>query len=1187
MRELNFLSRTVVTALALVLAVSLVSASANAQSQTNATNSNTMLLKSRAERAAEESVALEPDQIIELVRKEPGLLLAVKKMLVRKAYEQGRILDPEDLTDDALFELLREDRNICVLATREIEDRQYVRAKPTKEEIERQQEWDIQHGVTRTSSATQGQRPSEITATKAANQEDAYWEKHDGNIEPYSVPSAPAQEAQPNRNLPAPVNPQMQPTENPARQLEMTSLAPTQDVYDGMGVDYSESAINAGTMSRITPDQLPGLLNASASSSSNLPMLDGAASLRGQAAGSGLPGFDGSFSTPNPSISQMPGISQMPAPRQATALPGNSADMTMQTSLETQRRRIPSPEDMNLDRPLIRRQTNPYANIPSLYDLYTQVSQRPAVLEHFGSSIFRNGVGNLDKLPMDLPAGPDYVLGPGDGVSIDIWGGVAQRLQRVVDPSGRLALPEVGTVEVSGRTLGDVQRIVQAALRTQFHEVEADVSLSRIRSVRVYVVGEVENPGPYDISSLSTPLNALYAAGGPTSRGSLRHLRLYRGKDMVQEVDAYDLLLHGVHNDLARIQSGDTIQVPPMGAQVTVEGMVMHPAIYELGKETSLADTLELAGGVLPSGTYRHIEVERVVAHEKHTMLQLDMPETNDAQAVNKALDDFKVQDGDKIRISPILPYSNQTVYLDGHVFHPGKYAYREGMKLTDLIHSSGDLLPEPYRQHAEVIRLEQPDYTPVVLAFNLGDALAGKEQDLTLKPFDTVRIFGKYDFEDQPVISVSGEVRDPGDHVTNGVTRLRDAVYLAGGTTPDAELDDAQVFRHTEDGKLKVINVDLKKALENDPKDNVLLEPKDRIFIHRDLNMSDPPTVVIQGEVARPGKYPMGEDMSAADLVRVAGGFKRGAYTETADLTHYELINGTNVAGESVTIPIGKAMAGEPDTDVRLHDGDVLTIKEVAGWNDVGASIGVKGEVIHPGTYGIQEGERLSSILQRAGGFRSDAYPYGVIFERKQVRQLEEEDRDQLIKQVRMDGANLTLIPEQDTDQKLAKEAAVNQWQSALQKLQEQPPSGRLVIHITKDIKHWANTPADIQLRAGDIVYIPKRPNFVMVEGSVYNPTAVTFKPGKDAGWYLKQAGGPTNTANKKAVFVIRADGSVAGGSGGLFSGGVDRAALHPGDLVMVPEKAYSGTTKWKTTLESAQLAYAVGIAIQVARSF
>ena len=1129
-------------------------------------------VKSRAEQDAEQSVALSSERIIDLLRQEPGLLLEAKRVLVRKAYEQGRILDPTDLTDDALFQLLREDQSIRVLVTREIEDRGYIRAKPTRKQIEKEREENSRYTVGAVSSPSQAQNSAD-NGLRPTNKEEDYWQKHDDTVPRY--PQNPT-EQQP--TVPSTPAPRVQPPaeeQNPARQLEMADLPNAQDLYDGMGVDSGDS----GRMTRITPEQLPGLLSTSSAAGASFAMVEGATQQRDRGAfrnpafgssglGSGRDAFSGSQADGRYSR-------------------GSSLGLEQQATLEMPRQQPPSAQDLNLDRPQMRRRVNPYANVPSLYDLYSQVSPRPAMLERFGVSIFRNGTGNIDKLPMDLPAGPEYVLGPGDGVSIDIWGGVAQRLQRVVDPAGRLALPEAGTVQVAGKTLGDVQRLVQAALRTQFHEVEADVSLSRIRSVRVYVVGEVENPGPYDISSLSTPLNALYAAGGPTTRGSLRHLQLYRGKDLVQEVDAYDLLLHGVHGDIARIQSGDTIRVPGIGPEVTVAGMVMHPAIYELRNENSLAEALELSGGVLRSGTYRHIEVERVIAHQSHTMMQLEIPETNDSQVVNKALSDFKIQDGDKIRISPILPYSDKTVYLDGHVFHPGKYAYRDGMKLTDLIHSYSDLLPEPYGRHAEIIRLESPDYTPTVVAFNLADALAGKEQDLTLKPFDTVRVFGRYDFEDPPVVSVSGEVRDPGDHVTNGATRLRDAVYLAGGTTPDAELDNAQVFRRTDDGKLKVLSVNLQKALSNDPKDNLLLEPKDRIFIHKNLNKVDPPTVIIQGQVARPGKYPLGEEMTAADLVRVAGGFKRGAYVETADLTRYELVQGTSVAGETQTVQIAKAMAGEPDTNVRLHDGDVLTIKQVAGWNDVGAMIAVKGEVIHPGTYGIQEGERLSSVLMRAGSFRSDAYPYGVIFERKQVQQLEEENREQLIRQVRIDGANLTLIPEQDADQKMAKEAAVNQWQSALQKLQDSPPSGRLVVHISKDLKHWANTAADIQVRAGDVIYVPKRPNFVMVDGSVYNPTAVTYKPGKDAGWYLRQAGGPTNSANKKAVFVIRADGSVAGGSGGLFSGGVDRTALHPGDLVMVPEKAFSGTTKWKSTLETAQLAYAVGIAIQVARSF
>ncbi len=455
------------------------------------------------------------------------------------------------------------------------------------------------------------------------------------------------------------------------------------------------------------------------------------------------------------------------------------------------------------------------------------------------------------------------------------------------------------------------------------------------------------------------------------------------------------------------------------------------------------------------------------------------------------------------------------------------------------------------------------------------------------LKPFDTIRVFGRFDFEDPPVVTVTGEVRDPGDHITNGATYLRDAVYLAGGATPDALLSDAQVFRKTDDGKLEVLSVDLSKALAGDPKDNVLLEPKDRIFIHKNLSKLDPATVLIQGEVGRPGKYPLGDNLTAAGLVRLAGGLKRGAFTEEADLTRYDIQQGTQVVGEHMSVPLAKALADEPDTDVRLHDGDVLTIRQLAGWNDIGATIDVKGEVVHPGTYGIQEGERLSSILARAGGLRGNAYPYGAVFERVQVRELEEKNRGQLIRELQDQGAVLRQAPDTDPDQKKAKEAALQQWQSALDRLQNTPPAGRLVIHISSNPKRWVNTAADIQVRAGDSIYVPKRPNTVIVDGSVYNPTGITYKPGRSAGWYLQQAGGPTNMANKKAIFVIRADGSVAAGSGGLFSGGVDKSALRPGDMVVVPEKAFSANSRFKSILEGSQIAYAVGIAIQVARTF
>jgi protein involved in polysaccharide export with SLBB domain len=1171
---------------------------------------------SRAEHEAEQMVSLSADRILFILRDEPGLLLQIKKALVRKAFEQGRILDPNDLTDDALFTLIRQDDNIRVIATHEIVDRSYIKAKPTREELARNLpcRQPMQTSVEALAAKQPDQSSANTTTKHTPSKEEEYWLKHGDDLDCYltqylpygTVPYAggqtqynqtlspqqnPAsqypgqqqypQQQYPQQQYPPSQGPEQGPSSDYRRQLQLTQMQPSQG-YFGMDSDQSE-------MASIQPDELPSLLSASQSGGLSAGGLSSGMSRQGL----GASGAGGSASSMSPDLGSSLGSSfgspfgssigsLLGSQNGASGFP-QQARLEDQTRVPLQQYSYPKPPQQ----PMLRHRPNPYADVPSLYDLYAQYSRRSPKLERFGEDVFINGTGNLDQLPMDLPAGPDYVVGPGDGLTISLTGGISQRLQRVVDREGRVALPEVGAIEVSGRSMGDVQHLVQTTLRGQFRGVDADVSLSRIRTVRVYVTGDVERAGAYDVSSLSTPLNALYLAGGPTSGGSLRIVLHYRGKQLIQEVDLYDLLLHGIRGDVQRLQAGDTILVPPLKGQVTIEGMVRRPAIYELNGEKGLAEVLELAGGVLPSGTLRHVDVERVESHEARTMLRLDIPETDSDASVNKALEDFTVQDGDKIKITPILPYADKTVYLDGHVSRPGKFAYTDGMKVTDLIKSYKDVLPEPSITHAEIIRLSQPDFAPEVLTFNLGDALAGKDQDLVLKPFDIVRVFGRFDFEDPPVITVTGEVRDPGDHLTNGVAHLRDAVYLAGGTTRDALLDDAQVFRKTSDGKLEVINVNLGKALDGDAKDNIALEPKDRVFIHRDLNKLDPPTVAIEGEVARPGKYPLGNDMTAAGLVRLAGGFKRGAYKDEADLTRYEVEQGSKVVSDHVTVQIAKAMADEPDADVRLRDGDVLAIKQLTGWKDVGAMISVTGEVVHPGTYGIQEGERLSSIIQRAGGFRSDAYPYGAVFERQQIRDLEEKNRADLLDRVQSEAANIKGIPEQNQQDMLAKQAAVEQYQTTLQKLQNAPPQGRMVIHISSNLKHWVNTPSDVQVRAGDTIYVPKRPSVVLVDGAVYNPTGVTFKPGKSAGWYLSQAGGPTGTANKKGVFVIRADGSVAGGNSGLFGGGAESAAMQPGDMVVVPEKIFTISHAWQNTANAAQIVTAIAIAASYAKNF
>ncbi len=1099
---------------------------------------------SAAERLANEQVSLSADKILEVMKTEPGLLLEFKKTLVRKAYEQGRYLDPQDLTDEAVFALIKNEISVRVLATREMESRGYIRALPNRQELEQVQTRRVQSA-------------GALSADKLKNQEQAFWATHEvvGSRQG-QAPQAPEMQVQPPNQQEQPATPASPPQTVPdqRRQVQQADA----DIPDALYGTASSS------MAKISPSELPGVLGSSAI----LP-----ASQRSNAVGATAGGIE----TPSGSPS---GIDSAPYPAFGPSGPdiaGSTEPSTPATPRVVPVRRPPSRTESSL----VSHRPNPYADVPSLYDLYTQVSKNPPAPRRFGTDIFVNGTSNLDQLPMDLPAGPEYVLGPGDGLTINLWGSVSQRLQRTVDREGRLALPEVGTLMVAGRTLGDVQREAQNALRTQLRSVQVDIALSRLRTVRVYVVGDVSKPGPYDIVSLSTPLNALITAGGPTARGSFRTIKHYRGQQLVQTVDVYDLILHGIRSDIRPLESGDTILVPPMGPQVTVTGMVRRPAIYELNGAATLADVLELAGGVLSSGTLRHIDIERLKAHEGLTMVNLQLPETNDREAVLKSMEDFKVQDGDKIRISPVLPYSHQTVYLDGHVFHPGKYPYLDGMKLTDLVKSYADLMPEPAQNHAEIIRLEPPDFRPTVLAFNLGEVMSGKGNVPELKPFDTVRIFGRYDFEDPPEIFVSGEVRNPGELLTNGQTRVRDAVYLAGGITPDAKLEDVQIYRHDPGGNMQVFSVNLGKALSGDSSANIVLQPRDRIIVQRNLTKYDPPTVTVAGEVARPGRYPLAENMTATDLVALAGGFRRSAYTKSADLSRYVVQNGSKVLGEHQEIAIAKAISGEPDANVRLVDGDVLSIRKVAGWNEVSASVSLDGEVVHPSVYGIRDGEKLSSVLRRAGGFRAQAYVFGAVLERVQVREFAEQNRQELIRRIE-GGENFKFKAE---DAGLVG-TALQQQQQVLTALKNQTPSGRLVIHISKDIDRWANTSADVELRAGDTIYIPKRPTFVMVTGQVYNSSALSFAPGKSAGWYLSQAGGPTNLADKGNIFVIRADGSVIGrgnNGSGLWHGSVTSARLEPGDTVVVPQK-FVGTSAWKSLMSVAQFASSVAFTAAVA---
>ncbi len=1139
-------------------------------------------------------VAASAEDIKTVLVKNTGLMVELKRWVAKDATTHGQIISDTDLSDNTIFDRLQSDVQFRAIATMLVQRYGYLvpQVNPDSAAAKEQEllakervKWMAQneeeeYAATRKKLSQKSrnaeycdqQSDAQCVDRQGQDQEQVPDQRRDQQPEPGNPPA---------RIGPDEANPQNVPRSNGGA-IERTGLTrggdETLDEFPELplgGAYESTPSLGMGNLTGSTGGlSIQGSRDSDGQSGGVLPV----ANPQDRTVVDSLAAYGVGTGRANTNASDA-----FPMDRRETNLStGTSLPSSSYSSTQPYGRRYqPKPAPPT---PELVRMANPYNNIPSLYDMYVQAVPHPTMPKRFGAEVFENGTRDSQLIPMDVPVTPDYVVGPGDGLSIDLWGGVSQRIYRVVDREGRVSLPEVGPLLVSGKSLADVQRSLQETLRSQFRQVSAEVSLSRLRTIRVYEVGDIANPGAYDISSLSTPLNALFVAGGPTQRGSLRIVKHYRGNQLVEVVDLYDLLLHGVRSDLQRLENGDSILVPPVGPQVTVDGMVRRPAIYELKDERNLASVLELAGGLLPTAALRHIEVQRLVAHQNQTMMSLDIPEVDSDAEVTKELEAFEIHDGDRIRVFPIAPYNQDAIYLEGHVIRPGRYSYRADMRVSDLIVSYKDLLPEPANQYAEIIRLNTPDFHPSVESFNLAEALANPSQSPVLHPMDTVRIFSRFDFENPPAVSVLGDVRGPGTYRTAGQIHVSDAVHLAGGIASDAKIEDAQVFRYLPDGKMKIFSVNLNLALEGDPTANILLEPRDRLLIHRSADAIQPASAFVQGDVGNAGRYPLTTNMTVADLIRVGGGLKPSADAQMADLTHYEWNQG-ELTGRHQTIAISAALAGDPTANLPVSNGDVLTIRQLPGWDDIGSSIAVKGEVGHPGVYGIRPGEKLSSVLERAGGFGALAYPYGAVLMRREVRDMEMNSRLEMVRRLKQEELNLKQLPEAEPEQKNAKLTAIAETETTLQQLQANPPIGRVVIRVQSDMRSWRNTSADVPVRNGDVLVIPKKADYVTVNGQVFNPTAVSFRPGHSARWYLSQAGGLTQLANKKAVFVVRADGSVLGAknnSDSFWSGDPLGAALRPGDSIVVPEVAPRiGTRNWQNLFQAGQLAASAALAV------
>ena len=625
--------------------------------------------------------------------------------------------------------------------------------------------------------------------------------------------------------------------------------------------------------------------------------------------------------------------------------------------------------------------------------------------QYFGYDIFRLSPKTFEPLAFG-PVSPDYLIGPGDEIIVNVWGAQEMFTRAEVNREGYIVVPDLGQVLVNGYTLGSLKEHLQQRLARIYSGIRSDgsgrtmvdVSLGKLRSIQVFVLGDAVQPGGYTMSATSTVMTSLYYAGGPTLKGSMRNVRLMRNNKLLQEVDLYDYLAQGNRLQDTRLENGDVVFVPPVQVRVQLEGEVQHPATYELRAGETLADLLELAGGLKSTALLERAQIERIIpfeqrsprAQEDRKVLDLSLAGTG------RPGESTALINGDIVRIFPIGEILKNMVDLVGTaVYKPGTYECRSGMRIADLIELAGGLLGDAYLGWGHLVRTRS-DKTKSIVSFNVGDALKRvPEANLELQGLDQVQVFSLSDISDRHYVRIEGLVR-------------------------------------------------------------------------------------------KPGKYDFYEGITVTDLIFRAGGLRESAYRMQAEVSRIdpeEISEGKTATTIRVAMSDTLAHASEA-TSFKLEKNDIVFIREIPNWG-LQENVWVTGEVRFPGMYTLtSKGERLSSVIQRAGGLeKNTAYLRGANFIRK---------KDE---------------------------------------------TGRMALDFEEALKQRKKGfgKFDIVMVAGDSIHIPREPKTVKVEGAVGFPSSVLWEEGRDLDYYLEQAGGLLDTADKGRIRVIMANGRVH--ASGFFS--------------------------------------------------
>ncbi len=513
-------------------------------------------------------------------------------------------------------------------------------------------------------------------------------------------------------------------------------------------------------------------------------------------------------------------------------------------------------------------------DVDSTFDTVQPVVQALPPFEElrpFGTELFAGP--REDMPPDDIATASDYVLGPGDNLIVALWGQAEIEYQLTVDREGRVFVPQVGELTVWGLSLAQFKERIERQLATIYSSFELSVSLGKIRSIRVYITGEVNRPGAYTVSSLTSLFNALYLAGGPNENGSMRVIRLMRNGKMVSEIDLYRFLLKGDNSSDIRLESGDAIFVPVAGSRVAIRGKIRRPAIYELRGDQTAQELLELAGRPTPDAYLNRVMLERVSGRDDWTVLDLDLSDqpADGTAAANLA-------DGDRLTIYSVFDMRRNMVAIFGLVQHPGYFQRTDSTLISDILKLAKLQPYDVYYGRANLFR-RHSDWRREVISIDLGKVVdSAAKYDVPVQDGDSLHIYAIPDIAWERDVHVLGQVKNPGRYAFFDNMTVEDLVFLAGSFVRGASLMRAEIARFDSLGEVSLTNVDLSDSADC----ATPLQDDDRVYVRQLPNWQLSRTVTIEGEVNYPGEYVLSSrDETLYDLLVRCGGTTAMAFPD------------------------------------------------------------------------------------------------------------------------------------------------------------------------------------------------------------------------------------------------------------------------------------------------------------------